>query len=174
MKSRIHSRVQRIVAVLFILTNVSLIACAQSPKKSAEGKIGNATVSIQYSSPSVKGRTIWGELVPYDKIWRAGANAATVFTTDKELTVEGKKLPAGSYSLFAIPGKSSWTIIFNSQTGQSGIKQGGVANLDRANDVLTVSVKPQSNAMTESLTYEVNNKGIALVWEKLKVPVKIK
>ncbi|HWV72516.1 MAG TPA: DUF2911 domain-containing protein [Pseudosphingobacterium sp.] len=174
MKSSIQLRVQRIFAILFILTNVSFIACAQSPKKSAEGKIGNATVSIQYSSPSVKGRTIWGELVPYDKIWRAGANAATIFTTDKDLKVEGKSLPAGSYSLFAIPGKSSWTIIFNSQTGQPGTKKGGEANLDRANDVLTVSVKPVSNAMTESMTYEINSKGIALVWEKLKVPVKIK
>ncbi|MGK9127114.1 DUF2911 domain-containing protein [Olivibacter sp. SA151] len=174
MKSSIHSGVQRIFAILFILTNVSLIACAQSPKKSAEGKIGGATVSIQYSSPSVKGRTIWGELVPYDKIWRAGANAATVFTTDKDLKVEGKKLPAGSYSLFAIPGKSSWTIIFNSQTGQPGTKKGGEANLDRANDVLTINVKPVSNTMTEALTYEVNSDGIALIWEKVKVPVKIK
>ncbi|MEH6304214.1 DUF2911 domain-containing protein [Olivibacter sp. CPCC 100613] len=174
MKSSMHLRFQRIVAVLVLLTSVSLTAFAQSPKKTAEGKIGSATVSIQYSSPSVKGRTIWGDLVPYDKVWRAGADAATVITTDKDLKVEGKNLPAGSYSLFVIPGKSSWTIIFNSQTGQWGIKKGGEANLDRANDVVTVTVKPVSNAMTESLTYEVDSKGIALVWEKLKVPVKIK
>lgn len=173
MKSNMHLRFHWIVVILFVLINTSLISCGKSPHESAEGKIGSATVSIAYSSPSVKGRAIWGDLVPYDKIWRAGANAATVFETDKDLTIEGKSLPAGRYSLFAIPGKSSWTIIFNSQTGQSGIKQNGEANLDRAKDVLTVSVKPLRNPMTESLTYEVNSDGIALVWEKLRIPVKI-
>jgi len=173
MKAIMHVRFHWIATILFILINASLISCSKSPHKSTEGKIGSATVSIDYSSPSVKGRSIWGDLVPYDKIWRAGANAATVFETDKALTIEGNSLPAGSYSLFAIPEKSSWTIIFNSHTGQSGIKQNGEANLDRANDVLTVSVTPISNPMTESLTYEVNNEGIALVWEKLRVPVKI-
>src|ERR1051325_10914117 len=86
----------------------SFVACAQgdkssrpSPPATATGKIGNATITINYSSPAVKGRKIWGELVPYDKAWRAGANEATIFTTDKEIKVEGKTLPAGSYSLFA-------------------------------------------------------------------------
>ena len=69
-----------------------------SPAAVATGKINGATITINYSSPSVKGRVIWGDLVPYNKVWRAGANEATTFETDKELTIEGKKLPAGKYS----------------------------------------------------------------------------
>jgi len=170
-----NTKMNRIFSILlFVALTANAYAQQQaSPAKTAEGKIGEANVSITYSSPSVKGRTIWGELVPYDKIWRAGANAATVFETDKDLKVEGKTLPAGKYSIFAIPSSVSWTIIFNSETGQWGIKRGGDANLDRSKDVLTVSVKPVANKMTESLTYEINKDGIALLWEKLKVPVKM-
>lgn len=78
-----------------------------SPPATATGKIGEATITIDYSSPSVKGRKIWGDLVPYDKVWRAGANEATIFTTDKDIKVDGKSLPAGKYSLYAIPGKKN-------------------------------------------------------------------
>ncbi|MEH6304340.1 DUF2911 domain-containing protein [Olivibacter sp. CPCC 100613] len=174
MKPITHIRYPRITTIFFVLLMTSFASCGKSPHKSAVGKIGQATISIDYSSPSVKGRTIWGALVPYDKIWRAGANAATVFETDKDLTIDGKNLPAGRYSLFAIPGKTSWTMIFNSQTGQSGIKQNGEANLDRSQDVLTISVQPISNPMMENLTYEVNEQGIALVWEKVRIPINIK
>jgi hypothetical protein len=146
-----------------------------SPAATANGKVGNANVTVSYSSPAVKGRKIWGELVPYGKVWRAGANEATIFQTDTDLTVEGKKLPAGKYSLFAIPGENEWTIIFNSETGQWGVKQGGVANLDRGKDVLSVNVKPRkSNSMNERLTYEVRNNSLILKWENLEVPVTLK
>lgn len=146
-----------------------------SPPASATGKIGEATITINYSSPSVKGRKIWGELVPYNKVWRAGANEATTFTTDKEIQVEGKSLPAGKYSLYAIPGEKEWTIILNSQTGQWGIKMDGGTTEDPAKDVLKVTVKPQkAKEFTEHLTYTVSNNGFALVWENLEVPVSIK
>ena len=95
-----------------------------SPPATATGKVNGATITINYSSPGVKGRPIWGALVPYDKVWRAGANAATIFETDKDIKVEGKVLKAGKYSLYAIPGEKEWTMIFNSQTGQWGIKNG--------------------------------------------------
>ncbi|HTK22302.1 MAG TPA: DUF2911 domain-containing protein, partial [Mucilaginibacter sp.] len=74
-----------------------------SPPATATGKIGDATITINYSSPSVKGRKIFGGILPYDKLWRAGANEATMFETDKDIVVEGKKLPAGKYSFFATP-----------------------------------------------------------------------
>ncbi|MDB5240938.1 MAG: hypothetical protein JWP57_1563 [Spirosoma sp.] len=113
--------------------------------------------------------------MPYGKVWRAGANEATIFETDKAIKVEGKALPAGKYTLFAMPGEKEWQIIFNSQTGQWGIKRGGDANLDRANDVLTVSAKPvKSSTMNEKLLYEVNPKGISLKWENLDIPISIK
>lgn len=145
-----------------------------SPPATATGKVGDATVTINYSSPAVKGRTIWGDLVPYGQVWRAGANEATVFETDKDIKVEGKTLPAGKYSLFAQPGEKEWTIIFNSETGQWGIKRGGVSNRDPANDVLSVSVKPKKSAsMNERLAYVVEGQGFALRWENLEVPVKV-
>src|SRR5947207_14227395 len=84
-----------------------------SPPATATGKVNGATITINYSSPGVKGRPIWCALVPYDKVWRAGANAATIFETDKAIKVEGKPLPAGKYSLYAIPGEKKWTIILN-------------------------------------------------------------
>ncbi len=146
-----------------------------SPPAKATGKVGAANITIDYSSPSVKGRKIWGELVPYGKAWRAGANEATIFETSSAIKVEGKNLPAGKYSLFAIPGEKEWTIIFNSETGQWGVKKGGDANLDRAKDVLTVNVKPKkSAAANEKLAYVVDKNGFSLKWENVEVPVAVK
>lgn len=140
-----------------------------SPAATATGQVNGAAITINYSSPSVKGRPIWGELVPYGKVWRAGANEATTFETSKDIQVEGKTLPAGTYSLFAIPGKTEWTIIFNKTA-----KQWGAYDYDQKQDALRVKVKPQSGDMQETLVYDVTDKGIALRWEKLKVPVAIK
>ncbi|MDP4265367.1 MAG: DUF2911 domain-containing protein, partial [Bacteroidota bacterium] len=92
----------------------------QSPHDTVTAKINGANLRVTFGSPAVKGRTIWGDLVPYDKAWRGGADEATIFTTDKDITINGKKLAAGKYSLFVIPGKDKWTYIFNSQTGQWG------------------------------------------------------
>jgi hypothetical protein len=145
-----------------------------SPPETATGTVAGATITINYSSPSVKGRKIWGGLVPYDKVWRAGANEATIFETSKAIKVEGKELPAGKYSLFATPGEKEWTIILNSETGQWGIKRSGEANRDPAKDVVTVMVKPKkSAAMQEHLTYKVTSPGFVLSWENIEVPVAI-
>lgn len=122
----------------------------------------------------VKGRQIWGGLVPYNKAWRAGADEATLFTTDKELTIGGKKLPAGTYSVFVIPSKDKWTYVFNSETGQWGIKQGGVANYDEAKNVITVTATPAAAPMAEHLTYSASSKGFGLHWEKMEALVPIK
>jgi hypothetical protein len=146
-----------------------------SPPAMATGKVNGATITINYSSPSVKGRQVWGSLVPYDKVWRAGANEATIFETDKDIKVEGKTLHAGKYSLYAIPGEKEWTIIFNSETGQWGIKRSGETSEDPAKDVLRVTAKPEKSAApNEKLVYKVDNKGFTLLWENLQVPVAIK
>jgi len=150
-------------------------ASRPSPPATATGKVNGANITINYSSPSVKGRQIFGSLVPYDKAWRAGANEATIFETDKAITIGGKSLPAGKYSLFAIPGEKEWTMIFNSETGQWGVKQGGIANRDPAKDVLSVKATPAKSAnMNERLVYDVNDKGFVLRWENVEVPVTIK
>ena len=84
-----------------------------STKEVVTGKINGATITINYGSPSVRAREIWGKLVPFNQVWRAGANDATTFETDKELTIEGSKLPAGKYSFFIIPNDKECIIIFN-------------------------------------------------------------
>lgn len=172
------------IAVLLAFTAIYSFVQAQgqedkskrpSPPATATGKAGSASLTIDYSSPAVKGREIWGKLIPYDKPWRAGANEATMFKTDKDIMVEGQALKAGSYSFFTIPGKDKWTIIFNSETGQWGDKEGGDANFDPAKNVLTVDVKPmKSGKFNERLVYLVSNKGFSLNWENLSVPVSVK
>lgn len=158
--------------VLALFTSLSSFAQkpVASPRDSVSGTIGKAHVSINYGSPSVKGRTIWGDLVPYNKIWRAGANEATRFSTDQALTVEGKNLPAGTYGFFVIPGEKEWTIIFNKDA-----KQWGAYEYKEKNDVLRVTVKPvKSASMNERLVYKINANGISLNWENLEVPVSMK
>jgi len=146
-----------------------------SPPATATGKVSGATITIDYSSPAVKGRKIWGELVPYDKVWRTGANEATLFKTDKEIKVEGKPLPAGRYSIYTIPGEKEWVFIFNSQTGQWGVKENEETTEDPAKDVLRVTVKPEKSAtFNERMKFDVEKNSFSLLWENLKVPVSVK
>jgi hypothetical protein len=153
----------------------SVSACAQqenrpSPAAKASGKIGDANITIAYSSPSVKGRTIWGELVPYGKVWRAGANEATTFETDKDVKVEDKTLPAGKYAFFVIPNEKEWTVIFNKTANQWG-----AFKYDEKQDALRVDVKPEkSKEFNERLKYDVEEDGIKLLWENLEVPIEVK
>lgn len=155
---------------------VSMTSWAQSPAATATGKLaGGATVTIKYSAPSVKGRKIYGtDLVPYGKEWRAGANEATVIEFDKDVTVEGKSLKKGKYSLYAIAGEKEWQIIFNNQTGQWGINRDGSTTRDKAKDAAVVTVTPKKSAFTEQLKYVVSDKGFSIVWENLEVPVLVK
>ncbi len=141
-----------------------------SPPATATGKIGNTAVTVVYSSPAVKGRPIWGQLVPYGQVWRSGANDATTITFDKPVTVEGKPLAAGTYSLFTIPTEKQWTMIFNKTA-----KQWGAYKYDDKQDALRVTVTPQK-AITpaERLMYDVTPTGLTLRWENMRVPVAIK
>jgi hypothetical protein len=172
----------KILAIVLITLTLPTLLKAQtdkskrpSPPATATGKIGDATITIDYSSPSVKGRKMFGGLLPYGKLWRAGANEATIFQTDKDIVVEGKKLAAGKYSFFATPGENEWTIYFNSETGQWGDKQGGDANMDPAKTVLTVVVKPKkTNDLNEKLEYAVMSNGFGFRWEYTDVFVGVK
>ncbi|RZK59173.1 MAG: DUF2911 domain-containing protein [Pedobacter sp.] len=168
--------IKSIATILFVAT-ISVSALAQekkapaSPAATATGKIGDATITINYSSPAVKGRTIWGGLEKYDVVWRAGANDATTFETDKDIKVEGKTLPAGKYSFFLIPKESgTWTAIFNKEP-----KQWGAFKYDVTKDQLRVDVKVKALKETqERLVYKVDKKGFALEWDKVSVPVAVK
>ncbi len=153
---------------------VTGIASAQgkkaSPAETATGKINGANIKIDYSSPSVKGRKIWGGLVPYGQVWRAGANEATTFTTDKDIMIEGQKLPAGTYSFFVIPEKDSATIIFNKEA-----KQWGAYKYKKDKDQLRVKATPKkSSKMNERLVYTINQNNVTLSWENWDIPLMVK
>lgn len=140
-----------------------------SPAKTAEGTVGDAKITINYSSPAVKGRVIWGDLVPLGQVWRAGANEATTFTTTKDIMVEGKKLPAGTYGFFIIPGETESTLIFNKVA-----KQWGAFDYDASQDVLRVSVpSQQTSTMEERLVYEVKPSSFEIRWEYGKASAKL-
>ncbi|WP_035672537.1 DUF2911 domain-containing protein [Flavobacterium sp. 83] len=141
-----------------------------SPAAVATGKINDATISINYSSPSVKGRQIWGGLVPFNEVWRAGANEATTFETDKDLTIEGAKLPAGKYSFFVIPNEKECIIIFNKEP-----KQWGAYKYNAKQDQLRVTVKQiAASTIAEKLVYSINKDTIVLSWENWNIPFSVK
>ncbi|MFD0793319.1 DUF2911 domain-containing protein [Mucilaginibacter litoreus] len=158
-----------VFALLFSTASFAQGKPVPSPRDSVSAKINGATITINYGSPSVKGRKIYGELVPYDKVWRTGANQATTFTTTKDIMVEGKKLAAGTYGFFAIPTATNWTVIFNKVANQWG-----AFKYDESQDALRVTVKPVKAPKQERLVYKINSKGFSLNWDELSVPVKIK
>lgn len=144
-----------------------------SPKAGVSQTVGLTDISISYSRPGVKGRTIWGELVPYGKVWRAGADEATKITFSTDVLIEGKKLSAGSYSFFVIPNKNEWTIIFNKVSDQWGAFE-----YNESQDALRLKVKTQPIDFQEWLTYSFYKTSdstalISLVWEKMKVIFKV-
>lgn len=156
--------------LLSVLTFVSVIAFGQgdksqrpSPPALAKETLTNgATISIDYSQPAVKGRTIGQDLEPKDgEVWRTGANEATVFETDKDIKVEGKSLPAGKYGLFTLVNGNEWTIIFNKTW-----KQWGAFNYKEADDVLRVKVTASKSAsFAERMTFTIGKDGkVSLMW----------
>jgi hypothetical protein len=117
-----------IVSCVFILAVCALISAQQdkskrpSPPAQAQCKFSDGkAITVDYSSPRVKGRKIFGGLVPYGEVWRTGANEATTFVTNTNLTVEGKDVPAGNYTIFTLPEQDKWTLIINKHTGEWGI-----------------------------------------------------
>ena len=145
-----------------------------SPTSTITQRIGLTELAVSYSRPSVKGRAVWGELVPWDKPWRTGANQATTLIVSDEITVEGQKLLGGTYSIVTIPGKKEWTVIFNRDLKLWT----GTTEYDPAKDVLRVKVKPVAIPLVETLRIGFNTVGaasgvLAIEWEKVQVPLTI-
>ena len=112
-----------IVTLAALVAGTMAVAQAQAPKsphETTKATIDGATITVEYGRPSVRGRKIMGELVPYGKVWRTGADEATTLTTDKAIQIGGTSVPAGKYTLYTLPGESSWQLIVNKQTGQWG------------------------------------------------------
>lgn len=127
-------------------------------------------VTIDYSQPSVKGRTIGKEIAPFGKVWRTGANEPTTFEVSKAVKVDGKALPAGKYGMYSIPGEKEWVIIFGKKPELSADKH------VEADDALRIKVKPtKSAAFTEKMTFTVDKGGkVALTWGNIQVPFTVK
>lgn len=123
-----------------------------SPLDSVRAEIDGAEIAVQYGRPSMRGREIFGELVPYDEVWRTGANEATHFRTSADLRVADTEIPAGHYTLYSIPGEEQWTLVVNEQTGQWGTEYHAdrdlaripleTETLDASVDTFTVRVEP--------------------------------
>ncbi len=164
-------------ALLSVMIVASLNSCAQTdkskrpspPAKVTETISNGTTVSIDYSQPSLKGRTIGKDVEPTTgKIWRAGANEATVFEVDKDVKIEGEALPAGKYALFMIANPDEWTIIFNKKWDTDGAFD---YEKNKDQDALQVKVKPAApGSIAEKLTYSIDKDGtVTLVWGNKKV-----
>ncbi len=136
--------------------------------------IGKTHIHINYASPGVKGRIIWGGLVPYNTVWVTGAHSATKINFNNAITINNTKIEAGTYAIFTIPNEKEWIFILN-----KNYEQHLTDNYSDKEDVLRFAVKPQANTMTQRLTYVVNkqtdNSGsIEIFWEKIKIVVPFK
>lgn len=153
-----------------IVAQDNLVLPEASQRAEVVQRIGYTDVDIVYHSPGVNGRKVWGELVPYGQVWRAGANENTTISFTDDVTIDGKPLAAGTYGLHMIPGEGEWTIIFSknhTSWGSFFYKQD--------EDALRVKVKPESHEFQEWLDYtfadrKANSAKVALSWEKVKVP----
>jgi hypothetical protein len=139
------------------------------PAKVSETTSKGVTISIDYSQPAVKGRTIGTDIAPYGKIWRTGANESTVFVVSKDVKVDGKALAAGTYSLWSIPGKDEWVMIFNKNSKNWGTKY------PEGEDALRINVKPgKAPSFTERMTFTVDKSGkVSLLWGNEDVSFKV-
>lgn len=176
------SRFSQVTAasLLALITLLPAVVSAQrgddGGRPSKNGKavqaIGDTHVTVEYGRPKVKGRTVWGGLVSYGKVWTPGANEATTITFTSDVIFHDRPVKAGSYSLWTIPGEDEWTIIANKEAGQWH------TSYDSSRDLFRFQVKPESSSHFEALTFsfaEITDHSAKLVihWEKLAVSVKI-
>lgn len=145
-----------------------------SPKAEAMAMVGNNHIHIEYSSPSVRGRVIWGGLVPYDKVWSTGAHKATSINIPEAVIINGQDIPAGKYGFFTIPGEETWTVILNKDWDMHLAD-----DYQEAEDVIRFEVTPEKTSeLTEALTYTVsstsdNTGTISVAWENLKISFEV-
>jgi hypothetical protein len=168
------------VAILALAVNLlsGLTAYAQKDKSQrlsppvqiTETTSNGVTIHVDYSQPSLKGRIMGRDIVPFGQVWRTGANEATVFEINKDVVIDGKNLPAGKYGLYTIPGETLWTVIFSKSWNQSGTRY------DQAEDALRMEVRPHTLAtFMEKMTFDVKKDGeVSLMWGNTGVAFNVK
>lgn len=165
----------RIFMAMMLLTGISAAQNNMpSPPATADVTLKGQQVTISYSRPSMRGRKIMGELVPYGQVWRTGANEATTLSTPVDLNIGGTNVPAGKYTLWTLPTASEWKLIINKQTGQWGTEY------DQSQDLARVSMqKTMLSQPVEQFTISWDKKSgdsadLVLEWEKTRVSVPVK
>ncbi|RZJ74450.1 MAG: DUF2911 domain-containing protein [Flavobacterium sp.] len=159
----------------FMVSEAQVRTPQASPKAVIEQTVGLSDVKIEYSRPSSKGRPVYGELVPFGKMWRTGANANTIITFSEDVTIAGKKLPKGQYALYTLPKADSWDIIFYADTNNWGLPE----KYDDKKEMLRANVKPEFlGRNVETFTIGINNLDndyafLEIAWEKTMVALKI-
>ena len=145
-----------------------------SPEETVTYTENGLDVSVYYNRPSKKGRAIFGELIPYGETWRTGANEATTFDTATDLLVEGKPLPAGHYTLWTVPGKERWQVIWNGKDYPWGVSWGAKASRDPKHDVLAVEVPvEQLPNVVEQFTISFSDGKMALAWDQTQISISL-
>src|ERR1700690_3137284 len=163
---------------MLALTVFAATSCGQDkaarpspPAKAVCTLAGGKTLTIDYSSPRMKGRKIFGDLVPYGKIWRAGANESTTFVTPTDLNVGGTTVPAGSYTIFAVPTADKWTLVISKKTGEWGTAYPGEANDLARVDMKVTRLAPPLENFTISFAKEGNPCTLRMEWEITRASV---
>lgn len=157
--------------ITLVLLLVATVTFAQkSPRKQATGNIGSVAVEVDYGAPSVRDRVIWGELVPYGKVWRAGANENTTISFNKDVTVGSQKVPAGKYGLFIIPNEGEKWIVALSKKNDAW----GSNGYSKENDLIRLKVSPKKgDKSVEQMAFHVDKKGVKFKWEKVSFLIPI-
>jgi hypothetical protein len=170
-----QKRLALLTLIIVVLSISSFAQSRPSPAASASCDLGGGkTVKTAYSSPRVKGRKIYGGLVPYGEVWRTGANEATTFVTSSDITVGGTKVPAGSYTIFSVPNADGWKLVVSKGTGEWGTQYPG-ADKDLARIDMKVSKLP-SPVENFTISYEKSGSGcmMNIDWETTRASVDVK
>ena len=162
-----------IAGLLLLNTGMAQELPQPSPFCKVEQRVGLTDITIEYCRPSARGRVVFGDLVPYGEIWRTGANASTKIEFSTDVVFGGRKVPAGRYALYTIPGKTEWTIILH-----RNLSHWGVGAYDESEDLLRLEVKRKTVPMTETFSMNFGNfrdemADLTLQWEKAAVTVTI-
>jgi hypothetical protein len=159
-----------ILLVLGLFLSIGFSFAQSAPKSTAEVSETD-DIKVSYGAPSVRGREIFGKLVPFGKVWRTGANGATEVTFKKDMNFGGTDVKAGTYSLFTIPGEKEWKVILNSE-----LKQWGSYDYDKikAKNVATITVPSASAEMTEKMSIVASATAVTVAWDKTKVVIPVK
>ena len=172
-KTRKTLSISLIIACVLMVTITAGCARTQDPSKRPSPLVSDSffsdslQISVSYSSPRVRDREIWGELVPYGKIWRMGANEATILNTNQDLIIQGQRLPKGKYGVFSIPEADQWTIIFNKEWDQWG-----AYSYQASKDQMRIQVRPDTTFdFLEEMTFQLKPDTIEFRWENLGISI---